>query len=86
MYADDNIQNVGRPPLLEAAAVDVHVGRRVRIRRISLGMTAEHLGQQVGASLQQIDKYERGINRISASRLYLIAVVLGEPVDFFSMV
>ncbi len=83
MDADDDNRVVDRPGLLKATGVDAHVGRRVRIQRISLSMTAEHLGHQVGASPQQIDKYERGINRINASRLYLIAVALGESADFF---
>ncbi len=63
--------------------VDVHVGNRVRLRRTLLGMTQEMLGEGVGLSFQQIQKYERGTDRISSSRLWDISNVLDVPISFF---
>ena len=66
-----------------AHPVDVHVGQRVRQRRLLLGMTARQLGESVGVRFQQIQKYESGADRISASRMWNIAAVLGVPVSSF---
>jgi transcriptional regulator with XRE-family HTH domain len=63
--------------------VDVHVGKRVRHRRWLIGMTQQQLAEQVGIKFQQIQKYETGANRISASRLWDIADALGVQVSFF---
>ena len=63
--------------------VDVHVGKRVRHRRWMLGVTQQQLGEKVGIKFQQIQKYETGMNRISASRLWDIAEALDVPVSFF---
>ena len=63
--------------------VDVHVGKRVRIRRKLSGISQTALGDMVGLTFQQIQKYERGANRIGASRLYEIAQALDVPVSFF---
>ena len=63
--------------------VDVHVGSRVRLRRTLLGLSQERLGEAVGLTFQQIQKYERGANRIGASRMYDLAHVLDVPVSFF---
>jgi transcriptional regulator with XRE-family HTH domain len=63
--------------------VDVHVGKRIRHRRWLIGMTQQQLGEQVGIKFQQIQKYETGANRVSASRLWDIADALGVPVSFF---
>lgn len=63
--------------------VDVHVGKRVRHRRWMLGMTQQQLAEQVGIKFQQIQKYETGMNRISASRLWDIASCLTVPVAYF---
>jgi len=63
--------------------IDVHVGSRVRLRRTMLGMSQEKLGENLGITFQQIQKYEKGANRIGASRLYEISTVLGTPVSFF---
>lgn len=63
--------------------VDIHVGQRVRQRRWMLGMTQEQLATSVGIKFQQIQKYETGANRVSASRLWDIAATLGVPVSFF---
>lgn len=66
-----------------ANPVDVHVGSRVRLRRVMLGMSQEKLGESLGVTFQQVQKYEKGANRIGASRLYRIAQVLGVPVSYF---
>lgn len=63
--------------------VDVHVGKRVRHRRWMVGMTQQQLAEKVGIKFQQIQKYETGMNRISASRLWDISETLGVPVSFF---
>jgi transcriptional regulator with XRE-family HTH domain len=63
--------------------IDIHVGSRVRLRRMMLGMSQEKLGEHLGITFQQIQKYEKGTNRIGASRLQHIARVLQMPVSFF---
>ncbi len=63
--------------------VDIHVGARVRLRRTLLGMSQEKLGNAVSLTFQQIQKYERGVNRIGSSRLFQFAKVLDVPVSFF---
>nr|P15017.1 RecName: Full=Uncharacterized transcriptional regulator in ATPase CF(0) region; AltName: Full=URF4 [Rhodospirillum rubrum]AAA26459.1 pot. DNA-binding protein (URF4); putative [Rhodospirillum rubrum]CAA31250.1 ORF 4 (AA 1 - 108); homolog. to DNA-binding proteins [Rhodospirillum rubrum] len=63
--------------------VDAHVGQRVRQRRTALILDQETLARRIGVSFQQIQKYERGRNRISASRLYDIAKALAVPIDYF---
>ncbi|WP_246317253.1 helix-turn-helix domain-containing protein [Hyphomicrobium methylovorum] len=63
--------------------MDVHVGSRVRLRRMLLGMSQEKLGEHLGLTFQQVQKYEKGVNRIGASRLFDLAKVLGVPVQFF---
>lgn len=63
--------------------VDVHVGSRVRQRRWMLGMTQQQLAEKVGIKFQQIQKYETGMNRVSASRLWDISEALDAPVSFF---
>ena len=63
--------------------VDIHVGARVRLRRTMLGMSQERLGDSLGITFQQIQKYEKGANRIGASRLQKICEVMGVPVSFF---
>src|ERR1700743_1883447 len=66
------------------AAIDDHVGSRIRERRIMLGLTQQQLADMIGVTYQQAHKYERGINRVSAGRLFEIARVLSVPVsDFF---
>ena len=62
---------------------DVHVGSRVRLRRNMLGMSQEKLGAAIGLTFQQVQKYERGANRIGASRLHELSRVLDVPVSFF---
>ena len=63
--------------------IDAHVGSRVRQRRMLLGMSQEMLGKAVGITFQQIQKYERGLNRIGASRLFTLSKVLSVPISFF---
>lgn len=63
--------------------VDVHVGSRVRLRRTLLGMSQEKLGEALGLTFQQIQKYERGANRIGSSRLFKLSKILDVPVSFF---
>jgi len=63
--------------------IDIHVGSRVRLRRNMLGMSQEKLGESLGITFQQIQKYEKGTNRVGASRLQAIAAILGVPVAFF---
>ncbi|EPX78616.1 helix-turn-helix domain-containing protein [Salipiger mucosus] len=63
--------------------VDVHVGKRIRHRRWLVGMTQQQLAESVGIKFQQIQKYETGANRVSASRLWDIADALDVPVSFF---
>jgi transcriptional regulator with XRE-family HTH domain len=67
----------------EANPIDVHVGKRVRMRRMMIAMSQEKLGGALGLSFQQVQKYEKGTNRISASRLQQISLVLQVPVPFF---
>jgi len=63
--------------------VDTHVGKRIRHRRWMMGMTQQQLADAVGIKFQQIQKYETGMNRVSASRLWGIAAALGVPISFF---
>ena len=63
--------------------VDIHVGGRIRLRRTLLGYSQEKLGNAVGLTFQQIQKYERGANRIGAGRLYDFSQILEVPVSFF---
>jgi transcriptional regulator with XRE-family HTH domain len=69
--------------MTKSHAVDVHVGQRVRQRRTLLAMSQTKLGDAVGLTFQQIQKYERGSNRIGSSRLYEFAKVLDVPVSYF---
>ena len=66
-----------------AHPVDVHVGKRIRHRRWLVGMTQQQLAQHVGIKFQQIQKYETGANRVSASRLWDISETLEVPISFF---
>jgi len=63
--------------------IDIHVGRRIRIRRILLDMNQPGLAGKLGLTFQQVQKYENGSNRVSASRLTAISKVLGVPVEYF---
>lgn len=63
--------------------VDIHVGARIRLRRNMIGLSQEKLGESLGITFQQIQKYEKGMNRVGASRLQAIANILNVPVTFF---
>ena len=63
--------------------IDIQVGNRVRIRRMLIGMSQERLGDLLGLTFQQVQKYEKGVNRIGAGRLYEVSRILNVPVDFF---
>lgn len=69
--------------LQRANEIDMRVGQRIRQRREFLGMSQGRLGTHLGLTFSQVQKYEKGINRISAGRLYLLAEVLGMPVQYF---
>ena len=79
----DGKRRGGRPKIDTPDPVDVHVGSRLRLRRTLLGVSQEKLGNAVGLTFQQIQKYERGANRIGASRLFDMAHALDVPVAFF---
>ena len=68
----------GRP-----SPIDVHVGSRIRLRRTLLAMSQERLGDALGLTFQQVQKYERGVNRVGASRLFDLSRVLDVPISFF---
>jgi transcriptional regulator with XRE-family HTH domain len=70
-------------PKKQANPVDAHVGNRVRLRRMLVGMSQERLGELLGLTFQQVQKYEKGVNRIAAGRLFEISGILGVPVSFF---
>ncbi|MBX6746490.1 MAG: helix-turn-helix transcriptional regulator [Acetobacteraceae bacterium] len=81
MPSDDTLERGEREH--RPSPIDVHVGSRVRLRRTLLGMSQEKLGEALGLTFQQIQKYERGVNRIGASRLFDLARVLDVPIGFF---
>lgn len=66
-----------------ADPVDVHVGKMIRVRRLERHMSQERLGEKLGVAFQQVQKYEKGTNRVSCSGLYRIAQILDAPVSFF---
>ena len=70
-------------PKKQANPVDGHVGHRVRLRRMLVGMSQERLGELLGLTFQQVQKYESGHNRVSASRLFDISRVLSCPISYF---
>src|ERR1043166_6677295 len=73
----------GRPKIEAPNPIDVRVGARLRLRRNMLGLSQEKLGEAIGLTFQQVQKYERGANRIGASRLYELSRILDVPVSFF---
>ena len=75
--------NTSQPNPRGPNAIDRHVGSRVRLRRQLLNMSQEKLGEELGVTFQQVQKYERGTNRIGAGRLFEVARVLDVPVSFF---
>ncbi|GAB5389319.1 MAG: hypothetical protein Alpg2KO_22870 [Alphaproteobacteria bacterium] len=81
--ADKTAKRRGRPPIGTPHPTDVHVGSRIRQRRTLLGMSQEKLGKGLGLTFQQIQKYERGANRVGASRLFEMSKLLDVPVNYF---
>lgn len=73
----------GRTPTGAPNPIDIHVGNRIRMRRNLLGWSQEKLGDLLGLTFQQVQKYEKGLNRVSASRLWDFSTVLNIPVSFF---
>ena len=73
----------GRTPTGQPNPIDVHVGNRIRLRRTLLGLSQEKLASLLGLTFQQVQKYERGMNRVGASRLWDIGKVLDVPIEFF---
>ena len=73
------------PPVNKRAPhpMDIHVGSRVRLRRMMQGISQDKLGEELDLTFQQVQKYEKGVNRIGAARLYEIARILDVPVQFF---
>ncbi len=74
----DRAEREGHP-----SPIDVHVGSRIRLRRTMFGLSQEKLGDALGLTFQQVQKYERGVNRVGASRLFDISRVLDVPISFF---
>ncbi len=73
----------GPVPKKQANPIDAQVGNRMRIRRMLIGMSQEKLGDLLDLTFQQVQKYEKGVNRIGAGRLYQIAHILGVPIGYF---
>ena len=70
-------------PKKQANPIDGQVGNRVRLRRMLVGMSQERLGEHLGLTFQQVQKYEKGVNRIGAGRLFQVAQILGVPISYF---
>ncbi len=77
----NNVSSAG--PKKQANPIDSVVGNRVRLRRMVIAMSQERLGDMLGLTFQQIQKYEKGVNRIGAGRLFEIAQILGVPIGYF---
>lgn len=70
-------------PKKQANPIDAQVGNRVRLRRMLIGMSQEKLGEALSLTFQQVQKYEKGVNRIGAGRLFQVARILGVPITYF---
>jgi transcriptional regulator with XRE-family HTH domain len=81
MASDDGVGRGDKDS--KPSPIDVHVGSRLRLRRTLLGMSQERLGEALGLTFQQVQKYERGANRVGASRLFDLSRVLDVPISFF---
>ncbi len=83
--ANEGEEEAGARPERESRAspIDAHVGARIRLRRTLMGMSQERLGEALGLTFQQVQKYERGVNRVGASRLFDLSRVLDVPISFF---
>lgn len=80
---ETEIRAGGPVPKKQANPIDAQVGNRVRLRRMLIGMSQERLGELLGLTFQQVQKYEKGVNRIGAGRLFQVAHILGVPVSYF---
>src|ERR687894_3089401 len=83
MARSQSPRRLGRPKTQTPNPIDIRVGARLRLRRNMLGLSQEKLGELIGLTFQQVQKYERGANRIGASRLHELSRVLDVPVSFF---
>jgi transcriptional regulator with XRE-family HTH domain len=81
--ADAGVKETEMDNVKKPNPIDVHVGGRIRMRRNMLGLSQEKLGESLGITFQQVQKYEKGTNRVGASRLQDIASILNTPVSFF---
>jgi len=81
MQTDNFVSNP--VPKKQANPIDAQVGNRVRLRRMLIGMSQEKLGELLGLTFQQVQKYEKGVNRIGAGRLYQVANILGVQIGYF---
>lgn len=81
--ARKNLVRRGRNPTGKPNPIDIHVGSRIRLRRTLLGMSQSRLGDAIGLTFQQVQKYERGTNRVGSSRMYELARVLDVPIAYF---
>jgi len=70
-------------PKKQASPVDGQVGNRIRLRRMLIGMSQERLGDLLGLTFQQVQKYEKGVNRVGAGRLFQVSQILGVPISYF---
>lgn len=70
-------------PKKQANPIDAQVGSRLRLRRMMIGMSQERLGELLGLTFQQVQKYEKGVNRIGAGRLFEVSRILGVPIHYF---
>ena len=68
---------------IKEKSIDAHIGSRLRLRRLMRGISQESLGELLSVTFQQVQKYEKGTNRVSASRLYEMAQILDVPIDYF---
>lgn len=84
-FSSDDLSEEASPAsgVRRANPIDVHVGGRMRLRRMMIGMSQEKLGELMGLTFQQVQKYEKGVNRVSASRLFNLSHILTVPVEFF---
>ena len=83
MQVPTRVRRRGRNPTGRPHPIDLHVGKRMRQRRTLLGLSQERLAEALGLTFQQVQKYERGANRVSASRLYELGRVLEVPIGYF---
>jgi len=76
-------EKISAKPKARATSFDLVIAKRLKMRRLAVGVTQEHLGKAAGVSIQQIQKYERGLNRISCGKINDFAIVLGVPASYF---